>query len=133
MKLLFDLSIVGAAAYPHQRGTFGMLRVAEHLTHGLLTDPEVEPWFWATYNRAAARRYFHERLAPQAAPRRAPVAGPKQPRRGVRAGPTPPGAGRWPAAPCAPRRCTLLTSIWLCSVATVASCGWSGINTAAKY
>ena len=66
MKVLFDMSVLGAAEYPHQRATFGILRVAEHLAHALLTAPNVEPCFSAGHNRAASRRYFRERLAPQA-------------------------------------------------------------------
>ena len=84
MKILLDLGALGAAAYPHQRGTFGILRVVEHITHALITDPEVEACFCAVHNRAASRRYFQERLAPQAAPKRVRFAEPALPGRFLR-------------------------------------------------
>ena len=66
MKVLFDLSILGAAANPHQRGTQGIFRVAEHIARALVDAPDVEPWFYARQNRLEARRYFAKELLPAA-------------------------------------------------------------------
>ena len=64
MKVLFDASVLGAAANPHQRGTLGIFRVIEHYARALAAAPDIEPWFHARQNRAAARRYFRNQLAP---------------------------------------------------------------------
>ncbi len=66
MKILFDLSALGAAANPHQRGTQGIFRVIEHNARALAAAPDVEPWFHARHNRREARRYFERQLAPGA-------------------------------------------------------------------
>ncbi len=66
MKILFDLSLLGAAANPHQRGTVGIFRVMEHNARALAAAPDVEPWFHARQNRLEARRYFERHLAPGA-------------------------------------------------------------------
>ncbi len=66
MKILFDLSILGAAANPHQRGTQGIFRVAEHTARALTAAADVEPWFHARQNRLEARRYFEKNLLPSA-------------------------------------------------------------------
>ena len=66
MKILFDLSLLGAAANPHQRGTIGIFRVMEHTARALATAPDVDVWFHARHNRLEARRYFEQHLAPGA-------------------------------------------------------------------
>ena len=67
MKVLLDLSILGAAANPHQRGTVGIFRVIEHTARALATDPGIEAWFCARHNRLASRRYFEEHFVGGAA------------------------------------------------------------------
>ncbi len=66
MKVLLDLSILGAAANPHQRGTQGIFRVVEHTARALTATADVEPWFHARQNRLEARRYFEKNLVPSA-------------------------------------------------------------------
>ena len=68
MKVLFDLSVLGAAANAHQRGTVGIFRVIEHNARALATAPGAEVWFYARQNRLETRRYFEQRLAPAALP-----------------------------------------------------------------
>ena len=63
LKVLCDISPLGAAANPHQRGTVGIFRVIEHLAHALLHTPECEPWFYARQNRGASQSYFEANLA----------------------------------------------------------------------
>ncbi len=68
MKIVFDISMLGAAANPHQRGTIGIFRVIEHYARALATAKGVEAWFYAGQNRLEARRYFDQHLAPEALP-----------------------------------------------------------------
>lgn len=68
MKVLLDISTLGAAENPHQRGTMGIFRVIEHNARALLAAPEIEPWFYAPRNRAASKRYFAQHLAPTGHP-----------------------------------------------------------------
>ena len=68
MKVLFDLSILGAAANAHQRGTVGIFRVVEHNARALATASGADVWFYARQNRLETRRYFEKHLAPDALP-----------------------------------------------------------------
>ena len=67
MKVLFDLSVLGAAANAHQRGTVGIFRVIEHNARALAASG-ADVWFYARQNRLATQRYFEEHLAPAALP-----------------------------------------------------------------
>ncbi len=64
MKILFDLSLLGAAANPHQRGTVGIFRVIEHNARAVAMAPDAEAWFCALDNRLESRRHFARHLAP---------------------------------------------------------------------
>jgi hypothetical protein len=69
MKVLLDISTLGAAENPHQSGTRGIFRVVEHTARALTEAPDCQPYYYAVENRAAARRYFKRHLEPAAAGR----------------------------------------------------------------
>ena len=62
VKILLDLSALGATANPHQRGTVGIFRVVEHTARALAAANDVEAWFCARSNRLEARRHFEQHL-----------------------------------------------------------------------
>ena len=62
------MSILGAAANAHQRGTVGIFRVIEHNARALATAPGADVWFYAHQNRLETQRYFEKHLAPDALP-----------------------------------------------------------------
>jgi glycosyltransferase involved in cell wall biosynthesis len=80
MKVLLDISTLGAAENPHQSGTRGIFRVVEHTARALLEAPDCQAYFYAVQNRAAAQRYFKKKLE-MAAPGRACFADPALPSR----------------------------------------------------
>ncbi len=62
MRILLDISTLGAAENPHQRGTLGIFRVVEHTVLALTEAPDCEPYFCARQNIAAARRYYEKHI-----------------------------------------------------------------------
>ncbi len=86
IKALLDISSLGAAANPHQRGTIGIFRVVEHTARAMVESAACLPVFYAQQNHAAAQSFFQDRIASLPGGGRARFAKPALPSTGLTRG-----------------------------------------------